>query len=54
MFPALDLRFGSGRPVFVLRWSAIDLVFDLFPGSIPGNCVLSLLGAQISAVTLNF
>ena len=53
MFPALDLRFGPGRPVFALRWPAVDLVFDLFPGSIPGYGILSLLSAQVSAVTVD-
>ena len=53
MFPALDLRFGSGRPVFALRWSAVDLVLDLFPCSIPGNGVLSLLNAKERTVTIN-
>ena len=53
MFPALDLRFGSGRPVFALRWSAVDFVPDLFPGSIPGYGILSLLSAQVSAITVD-
>ena len=53
VFPTLDLRFGSGRLVFALRWPAVDFVFDLFPCSIPGNGVLSLLRAQVRTVTIN-
>ena len=53
VFPAFDLSLRTDGLYFYLRWTAIELIVNVFPRLIPDYCIFPFTGPKITAVTVN-
>lgn len=53
VFPFLGFVFATSAEFADLAWTTIDSVLDLLTGFVPYDCILGLLSANISAVTVS-